>query len=99
MDFKKLGNALTVIGAIVLLIAVAWWLYFYNSLMKDFARLTGSRPDAGLSDAFDLSQQRRRLGFFCFVQRELDRRGAAIQNQNRQRRHGTSLTVKRCDNG
>ena len=51
MDFKKLGNALTAIGAVVLVMAFAWWLYFYNSLMKDFARLTGSRPDAGLSDA------------------------------------------------
>ncbi len=51
MDFKKLGNALTVIGAIVLVVAVAWWLYFYNSLAQDFARLTGSKPDAGISDA------------------------------------------------
>ena len=51
MDFKKLGNALTVIGVIVLVAAVAWWLYFYNSLAKDFARLTGSKPDAGISDA------------------------------------------------
>jgi hypothetical protein len=51
VDFKKLGNALTAIGALTLVIAVAWWMYFYNSLMKDFARLTGSRPDAGLSDA------------------------------------------------
>jgi hypothetical protein len=52
LDFKKLGNALTVIGALVLVIAIAWWLYFYNSLAKDFARLTGSKPDAGVSDAF-----------------------------------------------
>jgi hypothetical protein len=51
VDFKKLGNALTAIGVIVLVIAVAWWLYFYNSLAKDFARLTGSKPDAGISDA------------------------------------------------
>ena len=51
MDFKKLGNALTVIGVIVLGAAVAWWLYFYNSLAKDLARLTGSKPDAGISDA------------------------------------------------
>ena len=51
MDFKKLGNALTVIGVIVLAIAFAWWLYFYNSLARDFARVTGSKPDASVFDA------------------------------------------------
>jgi hypothetical protein len=51
VDFKKLGNALTAIGATVLVIAFAWWLYFYNSLARDFARVTGSKPDSGVFDA------------------------------------------------
>ena len=53
VDFKKLGNALTLLGAILLAAAFAWWLYFYNSLAKDFARLTGSKPDASVFDALN----------------------------------------------
>jgi hypothetical protein len=51
VDFKKLGNALTVLGALMLVGAIAWWLYFYNSLARDFARVTGSKPDASVFDA------------------------------------------------
>lgn len=53
VDFKKLGNALTIVGAVLLVVAFAWWLYFYNSLAKDFARLTGSKPDASVLDALN----------------------------------------------
>jgi hypothetical protein len=53
VDFRKLGNGLIAIGALVLIGAFLWWLYFYNSLARDFARVTGSKPDASVFDALN----------------------------------------------
>ena len=50
MDFRKLGNALMILGAAVLIGAVIWWMTFYNSIARDIGKATGARPDAGLSD-------------------------------------------------
>jgi hypothetical protein len=42
MDFKKLGNALTAFGAVVLVGACIWWFTFYSSVVREIGRLTGS---------------------------------------------------------
>ena len=51
MDFRKLGNVLTLAGIAILIGAVIWWLNFYSSLSRDFARVTGVTPDTSISDA------------------------------------------------
>ena len=42
MDFKKLGNLLTLVGAVVLVAACIWWFTFYSSVVREIGRLTGS---------------------------------------------------------
>lgn len=52
MDFKKLGNALTAIGALTLVGAFMWWFSFYSSVARDIGRATGSQGDASVFDAW-----------------------------------------------
>ena len=49
MDFKKLGNLLAVIGALLLAGAFLWWFSFYSSVLRDVGRATGG--DASMFDA------------------------------------------------
>jgi hypothetical protein len=51
VDFKKLGNILTAVGAVVLIGACFWWFAFYTSVVRDLGRLTGGGADTSLSDA------------------------------------------------
>ena len=51
MDFKKLGNALTAIGAVVLVGAVVWWFSFYSSVVREIGSATGGHGDASVFDA------------------------------------------------
>jgi hypothetical protein len=52
VDFKKLGNALTAIGAVVLVGAFIWWFSFYSSVVRDIGRATGGQGDASVLDAW-----------------------------------------------
>jgi hypothetical protein len=52
VDFKKLGNALTVIGALTLVGAFIWWFSFYSSVARDIGRATGGQGDASVFDAW-----------------------------------------------
>jgi hypothetical protein len=52
VDFKKLGNALTTIGAVVLVGALVWWFSFYSSVVREIARATGRQGDASVLDAW-----------------------------------------------
>ena len=52
MDFKKLGNALTVVGAVVLVGAFIWWFSFYSSVVREIGRATGRQGDASVFDAW-----------------------------------------------
>ena len=49
MDFKKLGNLLAVIGALLLAGAFLWWFSFYSSVLGDVGRATGG--NASMFDA------------------------------------------------
>jgi hypothetical protein len=51
VDFRKLGNVLTLAGVAILIGAVTWWFYFYSALSRDFARVTGVTPESSISDA------------------------------------------------
>lgn len=51
MDFKRLGNLLMMLGGVVLVAAVIWWLSFYSSVARDLGKATGGSADAGISDA------------------------------------------------
>jgi len=51
VDFKKLGNALTVTGALVLVGAFIWWFSFYSSVVREIGRATGGGSDASVFDA------------------------------------------------
>ena len=51
MDFKKLGNLLTVLGAVTLVGACIWWFSFYSSVVRDIGRVTGGGSDATVFDA------------------------------------------------
>ena len=52
MDFKKLGNILTVAGAVVLVGALVWWFSFYSSVVREIGRATGGGADASVFDAW-----------------------------------------------
>jgi hypothetical protein len=52
VDFKKLGNALTVIGALALVGAFIWWFSFYSSVVRDIGSATGRPGDASVFDAW-----------------------------------------------
>lgn len=51
MDFKRLGNILTVAGAVVLAGACAWWFSFYSSVVREIGKATGGGSDATVFDA------------------------------------------------
>lgn len=51
MDFRKLGNILTILGAGVVIVAFAWWFAFYSSIMRELANAPGGRP--GGNSVFD----------------------------------------------
>jgi hypothetical protein len=51
VDFKKLGNILTLAGAVVLVGACIWWFSFYSSVVRDVGRATGGGSDATVFDA------------------------------------------------
>ena len=48
MDFKKLGNILTVLGAVVLMGSLIWWFQFYSSVVGELAKAPGGK-EAGAS--------------------------------------------------
>jgi hypothetical protein len=51
VDFKKLGNLLTVAGAVVLIGACIWWYSFYSSVVREIGNATGGGADASVFDA------------------------------------------------
>lgn len=51
MDFRKLGNLLTVLGAVVLAGACIWWFSFYSSVIREVGRAAGTQGDATVFDA------------------------------------------------
>ncbi len=50
MDFKKLGNILAIIGASVLVAAVAWWFTFYSNVVGELRNVPGVEPTASVRD-------------------------------------------------
>ena len=53
MDFRKLGNLLTVLGGVVLVGACIWWFSFYSSVVREVGRATGNQGDATVFDALN----------------------------------------------
>ncbi len=51
MDFKKLGNVLTLAGVAALIGAVIWWFVFYSSVVREIGKATGGGADAKVTDA------------------------------------------------
>jgi hypothetical protein len=41
VDFRKLGNALMLAGAAVLVAACLWWFSFYSSVVREIGQATG----------------------------------------------------------
>jgi hypothetical protein len=42
VDFKKLGNVLSLAGIAALIGAVIWWFVFYSSVVREIGKVTGS---------------------------------------------------------
>jgi hypothetical protein len=51
LDFKRLGNILTVAGAVVLAGACAGWFSIYSSVVREIGKATGGGSDATVFDA------------------------------------------------
>jgi hypothetical protein len=51
MDVKRLGNLLTVVGAVVLAGACLWWFWFYSSVLREVGQAAGARDIASPWDA------------------------------------------------
>lgn len=52
MDFRKLGNLLAVLGAVVLAGACVWWFSFYSSFLREIGSATGGGAGASVFDAW-----------------------------------------------
>jgi hypothetical protein len=51
VDFRKLGNALAALGAIVVAGALVWWFVFYSSVVDQLGRAPGGKETgAGVRD-------------------------------------------------